>query len=175
VNARLILTFALPAAGIGSAATTYTYDRAERLILANYGSAAVVACAYDSAGNLISRKVQSAYPVFFNGQASVGNGVYYLQFPDSNLFGYYNLTNFPILYHYDMGFEAFIDGGNGAAYLYDFTSSHWFYTSSSLFSYLYDFTLNAWLYYFPDTNNAGHYTTNPRYFSNLSTGKIFTM
>jgi hypothetical protein len=55
------------------------------------------------------------------------------------------------------------------------TSGHWFYSSPSLFPYLYDFTLTAWLYYFPATNNPGHYTTNPRYFSNLLTGKIFTM
>jgi hypothetical protein len=101
--------------------------------------------------------------------------VNYLQFPNGNLFGYYNLTNFPIFYHYDMGFEAFVDGGNGAAYLYDFSTSHWFYTSSSLFPYLYDFSLNTWLYYFPDTKNSGHYTTNPRSFANLSTGKIITM
>jgi uncharacterized repeat protein (TIGR01451 family) len=112
---------------------------------------------------------------FFNGAVSLGGGVYYLQFSDGNLFGYVNATSFPIIYHYDMGFEAFVDGGNGAAYFYDFTSAHWFYTSSSLFPYLYDFTLNNWLYYLTDPANKGHYTTNPRYFSNLGTGKIFTM
>ena len=47
--------------------------------------------------------------------------------------------------------------------------------STTLFPYLYDFTLNDWLYYFPDTKNPGHYTTNPRFFSNLTTGKIFSM
>ena len=112
---------------------------------------------------------------FFNGQVSLGGGVYYLQFPSSYPFGYYNFQFFPILYHYDMGFEAFIDGGNGAAYFYDFTSGHWWYTSPGLFPYLYDFTLNTWVFYFPDTKNPGHYTTNPRYFSNLATGTIFTM
>jgi hypothetical protein len=112
---------------------------------------------------------------FFSGQVSLGSGVEYLQFSNGNLFGYYNLTNFPIFYHYDMGFEGFVDGGNGAAYMYDFASGHWWYTSSSLFPYLYDFTLSNWLYYFPATNNPGHYTTNPRYFSNLTTGKILTM
>ena len=71
--------------------------------------------------------------------------------------------------------EAVIDGGSGAAYLYDFSSGHWFYTSSSLFPYLYDFTLSNWLYYLPATNNPGHYTSNPRYFSDLTTGKIITM
>jgi hypothetical protein len=112
---------------------------------------------------------------FFNGEDSLGSGVYYLKFPDGNLFGYYNLTSLPIFYHYDMGFEAFVDGGNGAAYMYDFTSQHWFYTSSSLFPYLYDFTLNNWLYYFAATNNPGHYSSNPRTFSDLTTGKIITM
>jgi hypothetical protein len=38
-----------------------------------------------------------------------------------------------------------------------------------------EFTLNTFMYYFLDTKNTGHYTTNPRYFSNLTTGKIFTM
>ncbi len=112
---------------------------------------------------------------FFAGEASLGSNIYYLQFPNGNLFGYYSLQFFPIIYHFDLGFEAFVDGGNGSAYLYDFTSSHWFFTSPSLFPYLYDFTLSSWLYYFPDTKNPGHYTTNPRSFSNLTTGKIITM
>jgi hypothetical protein len=100
-----------------------------------------------------------------------------LQFPHGNVFGYYNFPSFPILYHYDLGFEAFIDAldGNSGAYLFDFASSHWFYTSPSLFPYLYDFTLNAWLYYFPNTKSPGHYTANPRYFSNLTSGKIITL
>jgi hypothetical protein len=119
--------------------------------------------------------IVTAPAVFFDGEVSLGSGVYYLQFPDGNVFGYYNLTSFPILYHYDLGFEAFVDGGNGAAYLFDFASGHWFYTSSSLFPYLYDFTLKTWLYYFPSTTNPGHYTANPRYFSNLTTGKIINM
>jgi hypothetical protein len=117
----------------------------------------------------------TAKPVFFNGEQSLGSGVYYLQFPNGNLFGYYNYPSSSILYHYDMGFEAFIPGSAADIYLYDFTSGHWWYTSSTLFPYLYDFTLKAWLYYFPDTKNPGHYTANPRYFSNLTTQTIFTM
>jgi hypothetical protein len=121
--------------------------------------------------------VDIAYASFFSGEASLGSGVYYLEFPDGNLFGYYNVQAFPIVYHYDLGFESFVDpnDGHGGAYFYDFTSSHWFYTSASLFPYLYDFTLSDWLYYFPDTKSPGHYTTNPRYFSNLKTGAVFTM
>ncbi len=117
----------------------------------------------------------SGPPAFFTGEVSLGSGVYYLQFPNGNLFGYYNLANFPIFFHYDMGFEAFISSGNAAAYMYDFSSGHWWYTSPSLFPYLYDFTLNNWLYYFPDTKTPGHYTTNPRVFSDVTTGKIITM
>jgi hypothetical protein len=49
---------------------------------------------------------------------------------------------------------------------------HWWYSSANLFPYLYDFTLSTFIYYFPD---PGHYTNNPRYFSNLTTGKVFTM
>jgi hypothetical protein len=84
-------------------------------------------------------------------------------------------TIISIFYRYDMGYEAFIAGSASDVYLYDFTSGHWWYTSSSLFPYLYDFTLNNWLYYFPATNNPGHYTTSPRSFSDLTTGKIVTM
>ncbi len=114
-------------------------------------------------------------PNFFQGQTSVGSGAYYLQFPNDNLFGYYNYPSSSILFHYDMGFEAFIPGSAADVYLYDFTASHWLYTSSTLFPYLYDFTLKSWIYYFPDTKNPGHYTTNPRYFANLTTGLIFAM
>jgi hypothetical protein len=117
----------------------------------------------------------STVPSFFNGAVSLGSGVYYLQFPNGNPFGYYNFVAGTIFYHYDMGYEAFVQGSAADIYLYDFTSLHWLYTSSSLFPYLYDFTLSNWLYYFPDTKNPGHYTTNPRYFSNLTKGTIFTM
>jgi hypothetical protein len=87
-----------------------------------------------------------------------------------------NYTYFPtVFYHYDLGFEAFVDGGNGAAYLYDFISGHWWYTSSSLFPKLYDFTLGNWLFYLPASGNPGHYTTDPRFFSDLTTGIIIKM
>jgi hypothetical protein len=129
--------------------------------------------------NLASQKLLEIAepPEFFTGEVSLSGGVYYLQFPNGTVFGYFNFPAFPILYHYDLGFEAFIDAmdGNAGAYLYDFASGHWWYTSPSLFPYLYDFTLNAWLYYFPNTKSPGHYTSNPRYFSNLTTGKIITM
>ncbi len=113
--------------------------------------------------------------LFFQYEVSLGSGVYYQQFPDSNLFGYYNYVADSIFYHYDMGYEAFIPGTGADIYLYDFTCGHWWYSSTTLFPYLYDLTLNNWLYYFPDTKNPGHYTSNPRYFSNLTTGKIITM
>lgn len=32
----------------------------------------------------------SGHPAFFSGEVSLGSGVYYLQFPDNDLFGYYN-------------------------------------------------------------------------------------
>jgi hypothetical protein len=101
---------------------------------------------------------------FFSGEVSLNSGVFYLQFPDGNRFSYYNFASNSIIYHYDLGFEAFILGSASDIYLYDFTSSHWWYTSTALFPYLYDFTLNSWLYYFP-----------PRSFSDLTTGKTFTL
>ena len=121
---------------------------------------------------------QTAHPPFFTGEVALNSGVYYLQFPNGNIFGYYTYQYFPILYHYDLGFEAFVDAndGNSGAYFYDFASGHWFYTSPLFsFPYLYDFTLQAVIYYFPNTQNPGRYTTNPRYFYNSATGKIITM
>jgi hypothetical protein len=118
----------------------------------------------------------TSHPAFFAGEASVGNGIYYLQFPNGNLFGYYAYTANGFIFHFDMGYEyVYPVPASSTVYLWDFSSGHWFYTSPSLFPYLYDFTLKAWIYYFADTKNAGHYTTNPRDFANLTTNQIFTM
>jgi hypothetical protein len=116
-------------------------------------------------------------PLFFTGEVSLGGDVYYLQVPGANFFGYYNQQFFPWLYHYDMGFEYFVDPNDGTdgAYLYDATSGHWLFTRASIFPYLYDFTLAAWIYYIPDPLNPGHYTTNPRKFAYTSSHQIFTM
>ena len=125
-------------------------------------------------GNL--RLVSTQNAPFFNGSVSLADGFYYLQFPDGNLFGYYNFGTQPFLFHSDLGFEYPIDAadGSGGIFLYDFASQTFFYTSASLFPYLYDFTLNSFLYYYPDTKNPGHYTSNPRYFFNFATGQIIT-
>lgn len=118
---------------------------------------------------------------FFSGEVSLGNDVYYLQFPNGTPFGFYSyftvMNDANYIYHYDMGFEYFTgahDGQNGI-FFYDFASGHFFYTNPSLFPDLYDFTLNTWLYYFPDPNHPGHYTSNPRFFYNFATGQIITM
>jgi hypothetical protein len=119
------------------------------------------------------------HPAFFSGEVSLGNGVYYLQFPNGTPFGYYSyLTDPRFIYQFDMGYEYWFDANDGHSgiFFYDFMSNHFFYTSPSFpFPYLYDFSLNTVLYYFPDPNNAGHYTTNPRYFYNFATGQIITM
>ena len=145
-----------PVASAGSASTTVTMVAPET-VSANFTAV-------------------TGHPAFFAGEVALGSGVYYLQFPDGNLFGYYAYTGGGFIDHFDMGYEYVdpVSSGNGV-YLWDYASGHWFYTNPSLFPYLYDFTLNAWIYYFPDTKNAGHYTTNPRYFVNLATGQIFTM
>jgi len=119
------------------------------------------------------------HPPFFNGETALGNGVYYLQFPNGTPFGYYTyLTDPRFIYHFDMGYEYWFDANDGhnGIYFYDFMSNHFFYTSPSFpFPYLYDFSLNSVLYYYPDSHNPGHYTTNPRYFYNFATGQIITM
>src|ERR1022692_4921911 len=118
------------------------------------------------------------HPAFFTGEVALSNGVYYLQLPNGNLFGYYSyLSDQDYIYHFDMGYEYLFDANDGQSgiFFYDFASSTYFYTSPSYpFPYLYDFSLHAVLYYYPDTNNPGRYTSNPRYFYNFATGKIIT-
>ncbi len=120
----------------------------------------------------------AAHPPFFAGEVPLSNGVYFLQFPgSSNVFGYYTYAFFPYLFHFDLGFLYYIDARDSArgAFLYDFASGAFFYTSPSFpFPYLYDFGLNAFLYYFPDPNEPGRYTRNPRFFFNFATGRIIT-
>ena len=117
----------------------------------------------------------TSHPAFFAGEAALTNGVYYLQFQDGKLLGYYTYVGNGWIYHFDMGYEYVYPGNGPEAFLWDSASGHWWYTNTGTFPYLYDFTLNAWIYYFPATNNAGHYTTNPRYFVNMTTGQIFTL
>ena len=119
------------------------------------------------------------HPAFFSGEISLGNGVYYLQFPNGTPFGYYSYLSDPRwIYHFDMGFEYWFDANDrhSGIFFYDFGSNHFFYTSPSFpFPYLYDFSLNTVLDYFPDPNRPGRYTTNPRYFYDFATGQIITM
>ncbi len=98
---------------------------------------------------------------FFSGEGAVMTNpfFYYLQFPDSNSFGYYGYLSSSILYHVDLGYEAFIPSTADSIYFYDFASGHWWYSSASLFPNLYDFTLGTWIYYIPDKKNLG--TTPP--------------
>jgi len=125
------------------------------------------------------RSTSAVHASFFAGEAALSNGVYYLALPNGNPFGYYSyLTDSNYIYHFDAGYEYVVDAndGNGGVYFYDFASSHWWYTSRTFsFPYLYDFSFNAFLYYYPDTNNAGHYTTNPRFFYNFATQQTITM
>ncbi|HZV33559.1 MAG TPA: hypothetical protein VFB72_03210 [Verrucomicrobiae bacterium] len=121
---------------------------------------------------------QVLLPAFFNGSTNVTSEVSFLRFTNGTPFGFYDVADFtfPLFYHNDMGFEWFFDANNDAhgAYLYDFSSSTFFYTDPTLFPYLYDFTLNSWLYYCPDTKHAGHYTSNPRWFYQFSNQQFIT-
>ena len=114
---------------------------------------------------------------FFANEVELSGQFYYLQFPSNgNVFGYYNYINFPSIYHNEMGYEGLENkqDAQGGVYLYDYKSGHQIYTSPTYpFPYLTDFNLNATLYYYPQSNNPGHYTTNPRVFHNFSTGQDF--
>ena len=116
-------------------------------------------------------------PSFFNGEAALSDGVYYLAFANGNYFGYYADLGNDYIYHFDLGYEYVFDAkdGNNGVYLYDFASNDFFYTSPTFpFPYLYDFTLRSVLYYYPNTGNQGHYTSNPRYFYDYATSSVIT-
>ena len=120
----------------------------------------------------------SSHASFFTGEVSLGNGVYYLSFPDGTPFGYYSYLSDPnYIYHFDLGYEYVFNANDGQSgvYFYDFASSTFFYTSPTFpFPYLYDFSLNTVLYYYPNPNVSGRYTTNPRYFYDFATSQIIT-
>ena len=121
----------------------------------------------------------SVLPAFFTGEAALGDGAYFLSLPGGYYFGFYSFLNEPgYLYHFDLGYEYFIDAADGkkGIYLYDFASSDFFYTSPGFpFPYLYDFNLKSLVYYYPDPNNAGHYNTDGvRYFYVFNTGQIIS-
>ena len=163
------------------------FDAAGNLYVANFGSNAIVKftrggveTSFATTG--LSGPTGLAFaPIssFFDGEAYLGSGAYYLRFANGNYFGYYSfLSDFRYLYHYDLGYEFVFDAADGKSgvYLYDFASKTFFYTSPAFpFPYLYDFSLNTVLYYYPDPSNAGHYNTDgARYFYDFATGKIIT-
>ena len=123
-----------------------------------------------------STSSNTAHPAFFAGEAALNNGVYYLALPNGNPFGYYSyLPDSNYIYHFDLGYEYLFDAndGNGGIYLYDFTSSHWWYTGRTYpFPYVYDFTLNALLYIYADPNDPQHYQRVPRYFYEFGSNQI---
>jgi len=112
------------------------------------------------------------HPAFFAGENSVGGGLYFLTFRDQVPFGYYTYAFFPFLYHFDLGWEFFIDAQNSrnGAYFYDIQLNSWLYTDPELFPFLYEFSEGAWYYYFYASN--GHYTSNPRWFFDFKTLKF---
>ncbi len=113
---------------------------------------------------------------FFRGQQAISNNLEYLQFTNGTVFGYFSLGSFPWVYHEDLGLVYYVnanDSQNGA-YLYDPHTTTYWYTSPAVWPQLYDESLQAWLYYYSATNDPGHYTSNPRVFENMKTGKTIT-
>ena len=121
----------------------------------------------------------AAQAAFFSGAAALSNGVYYLALPGGNVFGYYSYLSDPnFIYHFDMGYEYVVDAadGQGGVYLYDFASSHWMYTSRTYeFPYVYDFYLSSVLYYYPNAQDATHYTASPRYFYDFAVSQVIQL
>ena len=113
---------------------------------------------------------------FFTGQEPRNSGLF-LEFPNGIAFGYFSYLSGNWILHSDLGYELVIpaDDKGTSIYLWDLKAGHLFFTNRSMFPLLFDTTLNAWLYYNVDPANPGHYTTNPRIFTNLLTGQIIPM
>ncbi len=128
-------------------------------------------------GTIFELTVATA-PPFFTGETPLGERVYYLAFPTGNPSGYYAFLSDPhYVFHFDLGWQYVFDAadGHGGVYFYDFESSDFFYTSPDFpFPYLYDFGLKSVVYYYPNSDNAGRYTTNPRFFYDFASGKNVT-
>ena len=76
----------------------------------------------------------NVHPAFFTGEVALGNGVYYLQFPNGTPFGYYSYLSDPhYIYHFDLGYEYIFQAndGQGGHFLYDFASSTFFFNPSA--------------------------------------------
>jgi hypothetical protein len=112
---------------------------------------------------------------FFTNQTALGNYAYYLQPSSNNFFGYYSIAYYPYVYHFDLGWEYFVDAQNAAngAYLYDFTSQHWWYTEPGIFPYIYDFTFQAWLYCDPNISVPDTYYSYPRIFYDFGSSNVW--
>ncbi len=159
---------------IAALPTTNASSPFDQLPVVNYTKGTTI-----MANNLVQLQAITRIPAFFNGEAVLGGGAYYLAFASGNPFGYYSYLSDPhYIYHFDLGYEYVFDANDGKSgvYLYDFKSGGFFYTSPAFpFPYMYDFSLNSVVYYYPDPNNAGHYNTNgTRFFYVFNTGKIIS-
>jgi predicted lipoprotein with Yx(FWY)xxD motif len=124
------------------------------------------------------RGTRGVHASFFAGEAALSNGVFYLALPNGTPFGYYSyLTDSNYIFHFDAGYEYVVDANDGGGvYLYDFTSSHWWYTGRSYpFPYVYDFSLGALIYYYATSSDPQHYSASPRYFYNFTASAIISM
>ena len=132
---------------------------------------------------------------FFDGATPVAGStnVFFLKFPNGNVFGYYTYryvdqAGNTLIGHFDMG-PVFFYGNStqSSAALLDFNSGHQMLTSSS-FPMLWDqnltdtisfgffpLSLPGFISYLPDPNQANRYTMNPRLFRKLFSGTIFAM
>jgi len=172
----------------GNASQTYTLSNNvgtnTTVTITNLGNGtnyyfAVASYAANGMQSPLSTEVTLTTPpmAFFSGQTLTASSQEWLQFPNStNFFGYFTYMSSGWINHADLGYEYYIDAkdGNDGVYLFDFASGGFWYTSPTMFPYLFDFSLNAWLYYYPDPNNPGHYTSNPRTFYDYSTGEVIT-
>ena len=103
------------------------FDAAGNLYVANFGSNAIVKITPGGVTTPFATTGLSGptglalapIPSFFDGEAYLGDGAYYLRFANGNYFGYYSfLSDFRYIYHYDLGYEFVFDAADGKSGVY---------------------------------------------------------
>ena len=139
-NATVTATTSYSASGLSGT----EYAQVSRTALATYDSAGQTA-------STVSQTSTANYVIDPFGGVPSGGSLY-----DSSWFGYYSYAPYPLVYEYYLGYEYVYPSGSGV-YLYDYTSSHFWYTQSSYFPFIYDYSLNAFLYYYQANTPKRHF------------------
>jgi len=101
--------------------------------------------------------------------------VYQEGWMESSWYGYMLADTFPVVWHYNHGYQyvtTYLNETTYATYFYifDFKLGSWLYTTTTLYPYLYNYKLGTWTYYQKDSGNG---VDLKRWFYNYATQTWF--